>query len=106
MCLHTCLLCSKHTQTTQQQGLHLVDSSNGAKRNLPVNGMFYGIGHQPNSKLVAGYVDLDEAGYVKVGGVAVIGNSNSIVCVAVWLCMQNGEERWRCRMSHIEKQDV
>jgi thioredoxin reductase (NADPH) len=50
------------------QGLHLVDTSTGAKRDLPVHGMFYGIGHQPNSKLVAGQVDLDEAGYVKVRG--------------------------------------
>lgn len=50
------------------QGLHLVDTSNGEKRDLPVKGLFYGIGHQPNSKLVAGQIDLDEAGYVKVGG--------------------------------------
>jgi len=38
----------------------------GEKSDLPVNGLFYGIGHQPNSKLVAGQVELDEAGYVKV----------------------------------------
>lgn len=50
------------------QGLHLVDTSTGEKRDLPVKGLFYGIGHQPNSKLVAGQIDLDEAGYVKVGG--------------------------------------
>jgi thioredoxin reductase (NADPH) len=31
-----------------------------------VAGLFYGIGHQPNSKLVAGQVQLDEAGYVLV----------------------------------------
>lgn len=48
------------------EGLHLVDTSNGEKRDLPVKGLFYGIGHQPNSKLVAGQIDLDEAGYVKV----------------------------------------
>lgn len=43
-----------------------MDTQNGSKRDLPVHGLFYGIGHQPNSKLVAGQVDLDEAGYVKV----------------------------------------
>lgn len=48
------------------EGLHLVDNATGEKRDLKVNGLFYGIGHQPNSKLVAGQIDLDEAGYVKV----------------------------------------
>jgi thioredoxin reductase (NADPH) len=48
------------------QGLHLVDAASGSKRDLAVQGLFYGIGHQPNNKLVAGQVELDEAGYVKV----------------------------------------
>ena len=30
-----------------------------------MRGLFYGIGHMPNSALVAGQVDLDEKGYVK-----------------------------------------
>lgn len=29
-------------------------------------GMFYGIGHQPNTSLIEGQVELDEKGYVKV----------------------------------------
>jgi len=49
------------------QGLHLVNTSSGEKTDLPVKGLFYGIGHTPNSKLIAGQVELDEAGYVKVG---------------------------------------
>ena len=32
---------------------------------LPVNGLFYAIGHSPATKIVAGQVDLDDAGYVK-----------------------------------------
>lgn len=32
---------------------------------LPVNGLFYAIGHTPATNIVAGQVDLDEAGYVK-----------------------------------------
>lgn len=39
----------------------------GAKHRLDVKGLFYGIGHTPNSGLVAGQIELDEAGYVKVG---------------------------------------
>ena len=30
-----------------------------------MRGLFYGIGHMPNSGLVAGQVDLDEKGYVQ-----------------------------------------
>ena len=38
----------------------------GETRKLPVRGMFYGIGHKPNSGIVAGQIDLDEMGYAKV----------------------------------------
>lgn len=62
------------------EGLHLVDNATGEKRDLKVNGLFYGIGHQPNSKLVAGQIDLDEAGYVKVGG----GWLGGLVMVHAW----------------------
>lgn len=44
----------------------------GEERQLPVRGLFYGIGHQPNSHLVEGHVDLDEKGYVKVSALPVI----------------------------------
>ncbi|CAA3000360.1 thioredoxin reductase NTRC [Olea europaea subsp. europaea] len=33
---------------------------------LEVKGLFYGIGHSPNSQLVEGHVDLDGAGYILV----------------------------------------
>jgi thioredoxin reductase (NADPH) len=37
----------------------------GETSDLPVNGLFIAIGHVPNTKLVAGQLDLDEAGYVR-----------------------------------------
>ncbi len=37
----------------------------GEERKLQVRGLFYGIGHMPNSGIVAGQVELDAAGYVK-----------------------------------------
>lgn len=40
--------------------------SAGEKRKLAVRGLFYGIGHQPNSSIFQGQVELDEAGYVVV----------------------------------------
>lgn len=46
-------------------GLHIVKTS-GEKQKIPVKGLFYGIGHQPNSAFLDNQIDLDEHGYVKV----------------------------------------
>jgi thioredoxin reductase (NADPH) len=35
-------------------------------RDLPVRGLFYGIGHKPNSEILGGQVELDASGYVVV----------------------------------------
>ncbi|BDA41725.1 Thioredoxin reductase [Coccomyxa sp. Obi] len=48
------------------KGLLLKDTNTGEERKLEVRGLFYGIGHQPNSHLVEGQVELDDKGYVKV----------------------------------------
>ncbi|MEW5302821.1 MAG: hypothetical protein WDW36_005566 [Sanguina aurantia] len=48
------------------QGLNLVDTKTGATRSLAVKGLFYGIGHTPNTKLIAGQIEVDEKGYVKI----------------------------------------
>lgn len=48
------------------QGLHLRNSKTGEKVDLPVRGLFYGIGHTPNSAFLNGQVETDEAGYVVV----------------------------------------
>lgn len=45
-------------------GLHCRHAKTGEKWDLPVRGLFYGIGHQPNSGFLAGQVELDAAGYV------------------------------------------
>ncbi|CAM6103878.1 unnamed protein product [Calypogeia fissa] len=50
----------------QMEGLKLRDIETNEERNLEVKGLFYGIGHKPNSSLLAGQVDLDDAGYVLV----------------------------------------
>lgn len=47
-------------------GAVLKDTVTGQTRELPIQGLFIAIGHDPRSELVAGQVDLDEAGYVKV----------------------------------------
>ena len=47
------------------QGVLIKNSVTGEEKRLPVAGLFYGIGHTPNSSIFKG-VETDEAGYVKV----------------------------------------
>jgi len=47
-------------------GAVLNDTVTGATRELPIQGLFVAIGHDPRSELVRGQVDVDEAGYVRV----------------------------------------
>ncbi|KAL3697466.1 hypothetical protein R1sor_011542 [Riccia sorocarpa] len=50
----------------QMSGLRIRDVTTNKERVLEVRGLFYGIGHKPNSQFLEGQVDLDEAGYVLV----------------------------------------
>ncbi len=50
----------------QMGGLRLRDTMTCEERSLSVRGLFYGIGHSPNSQLLKGQVELDEASYVSV----------------------------------------
>jgi thioredoxin reductase (NADPH) len=47
-------------------GATLTDTVTGATRELPIQGLFVAIGHDPRSELVRGQVDVDDAGYVRV----------------------------------------
>ena len=46
-------------------GLKLTNVKSGEKIDLPVQGLFLAIGHQPNTSLFGGALDLDETGYIK-----------------------------------------
>ena len=46
-------------------GLRLKDNATGEERELPLSGMFLGIGHEPNATMFKGLIDLDDDGYVK-----------------------------------------
>ncbi|MDR2895387.1 MAG: thioredoxin-disulfide reductase [Propionibacteriaceae bacterium] len=48
------------------EGLILTDVTSGATRELPVDGVFIAIGHEPRNELVRSQVDVDDQGYVEV----------------------------------------
>ncbi|MCB1174948.1 MAG: thioredoxin-disulfide reductase [Leptospiraceae bacterium] len=45
---------------------HLViqDTQSGSERDLPIKGLFYAIGHKPNTDIFTGQLDQDETGYL------------------------------------------
>jgi len=47
-------------------GVRLRDTRDSSIRELAVGGIFVAIGHEPNSKLFKGLLDMDDAGYLKV----------------------------------------
>ncbi len=46
-------------------GLRLRNTVSGEEADFPCQGLFVAIGHEPNSQLLRGLLDLDEKGYVK-----------------------------------------
>lgn len=47
------------------QSLTLQDVKTKETRDLPVNGLFYAIGHEPATALVKSQLELDEDGYIR-----------------------------------------
>jgi len=50
---------------TRLEGVELRDTRTGERSQLEVSGLFVAIGHDPNTALVAGQLELDEAGYIR-----------------------------------------
>jgi thioredoxin reductase (NADPH) len=46
-------------------GVRIKNTQTGELKEIPVNGFFVAIGHQPNSDIFKGMLDMDEAGYIK-----------------------------------------
>ena len=49
-------------------GVVLQDTQTQHKRTLPLDGLFVAIGHEPNTKIFAGQLAMDERGYVQTQG--------------------------------------
>lgn len=46
-------------------GVRVKNNKTGETKEIPVNGFFVAIGHQPNSEIFKPFIDMDEAGYIK-----------------------------------------
>src|SRR5690606_21188107 len=46
------------------EGVRIGNNQTGEKTEIPVNAFFVAIGHEPNSKLFKGWLDMDEQGYL------------------------------------------
>ena len=51
-------------QPKKVTSVRLLDTSTGEKRVMPIGGVFIAIGHQPNSQLFKGILDMDPVGYL------------------------------------------
>jgi thioredoxin reductase (NADPH) len=76
------------------RGLRLRDVTNGNISELAVSGMFLGIGHEPNAKMFAGQMDLDEDGYIQTTG-SVLTTHNGVILQGVFACGDVQDRRYR-----------
>jgi thioredoxin reductase (NADPH) len=47
------------------EAVRIVNNQTGEKKEIPVSAFFVAIGHEPNSGIFKGWLDMDEAGYIK-----------------------------------------
>jgi thioredoxin reductase (NADPH) len=45
--------------------VRISNNKTGEKKEIPISGFFVAIGHQPNSEIFKGWLDMDDAGYIK-----------------------------------------
>jgi thioredoxin reductase (NADPH) len=76
------------------KGLRLRDVKNGCVSELAISGLFLGIGHEPNTRMFAGQMDLDEEGYIKTTG-NVLTTLNGVVVPGVFACGDVQDRRYR-----------
>jgi thioredoxin reductase (NADPH) len=75
------------------KGIKLKDVKTGVESILPVSGMFLGIGHQPNTRMFAGLIDLDGDGYIRTTS-NVLTTKNGAVVEGVFACGDVQDRRY------------
>jgi len=76
------------------KGLKLRDVVTGMTEDLHVSGLFLGIGHEPNAKMFAGQIDLDDEGYV-VTQENIFTTRHGVVVPGVYACGDVQDRRYR-----------
>jgi thioredoxin reductase (NADPH) len=76
------------------KGLILRDVRTGERSELPVSGLFLGIGHVPNTGMLAGLIDLDDEGYIKTTN-NVFTTRHGAIVPGVFACGDVQDRRYR-----------
>jgi thioredoxin reductase (NADPH) len=76
------------------RGLRLRDVTSGQRDEIAVSGLFLGIGHEPNTKMLAGQIDLDDEGYIKTTNNVFTTRGGTIV-PGVFACGDVQDRRYR-----------
>jgi thioredoxin reductase (NADPH) len=76
------------------KGVRVRDVKTGIETTLSVNGMFLGIGHDPNARMFAGQIDLDSEGYIRTQN-NVLTTHNGVVVPGVYACGDVQDRRYR-----------
>jgi thioredoxin reductase (NADPH) len=76
------------------RGVQLRDVISGEVQEMPVSGLFLGIGHEPNAKMFHGQIDLDEEGYVRTVG-CVLTTHKGVVVPGVFACGDVQDRKYR-----------
>jgi len=76
------------------KGLRLRDVTNGKKDELAISALFLGIGHEPNTRMFSGQMDLDDDGYIKTTG-NVLTTREGKVIPGVFACGDVQDRRYR-----------
>jgi thioredoxin reductase (NADPH) len=76
------------------KALKLRDVTSGERSELAVSAMFLGIGHEPNARMFAGQMDLDEDGYIKTVS-NVLTTHNGVVLPGLFACGDVQDRRYR-----------
>jgi thioredoxin reductase (NADPH) len=76
------------------KGVRLRDVTNGNEDVLPISGLFLGIGHEPNTTMFKGQIDLDNDGYIRTTNNVMTTQDGKIV-PGVFACGDVQDRRYR-----------
>ena len=76
------------------RGVLLKDVATGVEDELPIHGLFLGIGHEPNATMFAGLIDLDVDGYIRTLANVLVTNGGAPL-PGVYACGDVQDRRYR-----------